>query len=234
MSCPVCGRRKGRRECPALGKAICTLCCGTKRLVEIRCPPACPHLATAREHPASVVRQQQERDVARLLPTVRALTERQYQLFFLLHTLIARHRPDGFARLVDADVAAAAAAAAATFETAARGVVYAHRPDSVVAQRLADGIATLIADARQQGATIYDGEAAVVLRAIERGARELAEAADDTAYLRLVSRLLLTGPDQSPDAADPLRAAAPGAGAAGPAEPGRTPNPKPSSGLILP
>ena len=35
MACPVCGQRKARRECPALGQTICTVCCATKRLVEI-------------------------------------------------------------------------------------------------------------------------------------------------------------------------------------------------------
>jgi hypothetical protein len=37
------------------------------------------------------VKRQQERDVAILLPTIRELTERQYQLFFLFQTTIARH-----------------------------------------------------------------------------------------------------------------------------------------------
>src|SRR5688500_9783896 len=118
MTCPVCRRRKPRRECPALHQTICSICCGTKRLVEIACPSDCVHLASAREHPAAMVRRQQERDVAMLLPTIRKLTERQYQLFFLLHTAIARHTPEGFARLVDEDVALAAEAFAATLETA--------------------------------------------------------------------------------------------------------------------
>src|SRR5688500_13008856 len=103
MSCPVCGQRKARRDCPALGQTICPVCCGTKRLTEIACPPTCGYLAAAREHPAAVVKRQQERDVALLLPTIRHLTERQYQLFFLMQTLIARHKPEGFARLLDAD-----------------------------------------------------------------------------------------------------------------------------------
>ena len=44
---------------------------------------------------------------------------------------------------------------------------------------------------RQKGATVYDGEAAIALRAIEQGARESRKAgAGDTAYLALVGRLL--------------------------------------------
>ena len=81
VTCPSCGRRKGRRDCPALRASICTICCGTKRLVEINCPETCVHLTSAREHPAAVVKKQQERDVAQLLPTISHLTERQHQLF---------------------------------------------------------------------------------------------------------------------------------------------------------
>src|SRR5262245_8077229 len=128
MTCPSCGRRKGRRDCPALRGSICPICCGPKRLVEINRPEHCVHLATAREHPAAVVKKQQERDVATLLPTINHLTERQHQLFFLIHSVIARHKPEGFSRLLDEDVAQAAGAVAATVETAGKGVLYEHTP----------------------------------------------------------------------------------------------------------
>ena len=192
MACPVCNQRKARRECPALGQTICTVCCATKRMVEINCPSDCPHLAAAREHPAAAVKRQQERDVAILLPTIRELTERQYQLFFLFQTTIARHTPDGFARLNDDDVADAAGALAATFETAARGVIYEHAPESLVARRLADDLRTMLDEMKKQGAKVYDHETAVVLRAIESGAREVRKQSDGAAdaYLTLVGRLL--------------------------------------------
>lgn len=192
MTCPVCGQRKARRRCPALGQTICTVCCGTKRLVEINCPSDCVYLSSAREHPAAVVRRQQERDVAVLLPSIRHLTERQYQLFFVFQTHIARHRPDGFTRLVDDDVAEATGAMASTLETAARGIIYEHATKSPLAQRLAQELNTLLQQMKEKGATIYEREAAVVLRAIEQGAREVRKIAEggDTAYLSLVGRLL--------------------------------------------
>jgi hypothetical protein len=152
------------------------------------------YLVSAREHPAAVVKRQQERDVAVLLPTIRNLTERQYQLFFLFQTVIARHKPEGFARLVDADVADAAAALAATLETAARGVIYEHAATSVVGQRLANEMKGMLVEMRRQGTTVYDGEAAIALRAIEEGARSAGKAGgSDTAYLALVARLLQVG-----------------------------------------
>jgi hypothetical protein len=192
MACPVCNQRKARRECPALHQTICTVCCATKRMVEINCPPDCPHLAAAREHPAAAVKRQQERDVAILLPTIRELTERQYQLFFLFQTTVARHTPEGFARLNDDDVADAAGALAATFETAARGVIYEHAPESLVARRLADDLRSMLEEMKKQGAKVFDHEVAVVLRAIENGAREVRRQSDGdaAAYLTLIGRLL--------------------------------------------
>ena len=172
MPCPACGQRKAKRACPALAQTICSVCCATKRGVEINCPEDCVHLTATREHPAAIVRRQQERDVAVLLPSI-------------------RHQPDGFARLNDEDVAEAAATVAATLETASRGVIYEHSAQSPVAQRLGKELQATLEQMRQQGATVYDREAAIALRAIEQGARD-ARTADSTptAYLELMGRLL--------------------------------------------
>jgi len=141
--------------------------------------------------------------VARLLPTIRPLTERQYQLFFVLHTAMAQHRPEGFARILDADVAEAAGAFASTLETAARGVIYEHAPASPPARALAAALGAVLARIREQGGAVSDREAAMVLRAIERGARTLAAPAEgQTGYLDLMARLLPAA------AAEPARAGA--------------------------
>ncbi len=191
MTCPSCGQRKGRRACPALSQTICSVCCATKRLVEIDCPEYCPHLTAAREHPPAQVKRQQERDVALLYPSIRHLTERQYQLFFLFHTAIARHTPEGFTRIVDDDIAQATAAVASTLETSSRGLIYEHTPASLPAQRLAGELTTLLGQIRAQGGTVSDAEAAIVLRAIEQGAQEVKKVdANDTSYVSLIARLL--------------------------------------------
>lgn len=191
MSCPLCHVRKERRACPALRQTICPVCCGTKRLTEIQCPEDCVYLASAREHPAAVVKRQQEHDIGILLPTLEGLTERQHQLFFLFQSLIARHTPEGFTRLLDDDVAEAAAAVASTCETAARGVIYEHTPASLPAQRLATEMKAMLAEMREKGAKVFDREAAIVLRAIEKGARETRKVEPgETSYLTLMARLL--------------------------------------------
>jgi len=208
--CPSCHQRKARRACPALGQTICSVCCGTKRLTEIPCPADCAYLSSAREHPAAVVRKQQERDVAVLLPSIRTLTERQHQLFFLFHSVIARYVPEGFGRLNDDDVGEAAATLAATLETSARGVIYEHAAQSPIAQGLVRALQALLDDIRAQGTKVYDAEAAITLRAIEQGARETRKVAgpDPDAYLALVGRLLHVHPgadsgSRSPTAGQP-------------------------------
>jgi len=191
MSCPLCHIRKERRACPALRQTICPVCCGTKRLTEIQCPEDCVYLASAREHPAAIVRRQQEHDIDVLMPTLQGLTERQHQLFFLFQSLIAKHTPEGFARLLDDDVAEAAAAVASTLETAARGVIYEHAAQSLTAQRLATEMTAMLAEMREKGVKVFDREAALVLRAVEKGARETRKAEPgETAYLTLMARLL--------------------------------------------
>jgi hypothetical protein len=151
------------------------------------------------------VRRQQDRDVATLLPSISHLTERQQQIFFLVHSVITRHKPDTLSRLLDEDVAQAAAAVAATLETAGRGVLYEHTPASLPAQRLAKEITTMIAEVRSHGTKLYDGEIAISLRAIERGTREIhKQPVDDTAYLSLIGRLLhVRNQSSSPEAAKP-------------------------------
>lgn len=42
--CSLCRKRKAKRKCPALGKSICSLCCGSLRGKEINCPDNCVFL----------------------------------------------------------------------------------------------------------------------------------------------------------------------------------------------
>ena len=174
MTCPLCGQRKAKRNCPALHNSICTVCCATKRLTEIDCPPDCVHLVSSKAHPSATAKRQQEADVAVLMPSIRELTERQYQLFFLFQNVIAQAQPEGLSRVTDLDVAEAAASLAGTLETAARGIIYEQPPHSPTARKLADAFKTLMEQVREQGATLFDREAAITLRAIEQGARTVA------------------------------------------------------------
>jgi hypothetical protein len=188
--CPLCGQRKARRACPALGTQICAVCCGTKRLVEIRCPNDCGYLATAREHPPAVAVRQQQRDVGAILRFMRDLDERQSRLFFLIVTFLVRYEPPELHAIIDEDVVEATAAIAATFETAARGVIYEHRPASLSGERLANELKQMLAEAGEQGGAAFRQDAAVVLRRVETAAREATKGGGGRrAFLDLAGRV---------------------------------------------
>ena len=203
MICPLCGLRKARRNCPALGQSICAVCCGTKRLTEIQCPSDCAYLISAREHPAAAVVRQQQRDVGLLVRLMRDLSERQSRTFLLTASFVVGYKPSDFESLVDDDVAEAAAALAATFETADRGVIYEHRPASLPAGRLVTALKPLLTEAGDKGG-VTDRDFAMVLRRVEDGVREVrsAEPGKTRAFLELLGRIVR--PSETPsDAARP-------------------------------
>lgn len=190
--CPLCRVRKAKRTCPGVGHDICTVCCGTKRIVEISCPPSCVYLTTAQKHPAAVVKRQTEHDLMVLMGALGRVSERQLQVFFVIHTFISRFKGDGLTRLNDADVAEATGALASSFETAAKGVLYEQQATSVTAEALRRELKIFLSQMAGDEGTRFEREVAVVLRGIERGANhEVAGiGTGPIEYLSLVARIL--------------------------------------------
>jgi hypothetical protein len=48
--CPICGKRRPDRFCPAKGEKICAPCCGKEREVTLDCPPDCAYLIAAHRY----------------------------------------------------------------------------------------------------------------------------------------------------------------------------------------
>jgi hypothetical protein len=192
MVCPQCGSRKARRACPALGVHICAICCGTKRQVEIACPEDCGYLASARAHPAAQVQRRRELETVFVARRVRNLTERQHQLFIAIMFAIERHARRAVPQLLDEDVASAAGAAAATLETATKGILYEHRPQSLPAQRLMDALKTDLLELQKHERWIKDADAAAALRAHEQAAAAGPELGPGgRQYVELIGRVLV-------------------------------------------
>ena len=197
MVCPLCGTRRAKRGCPALDKQICAVCCGTKRLVQIRCPSDCAWLATAREHPPATVVRQRQQDVGILSRILRDLSERQSQLLFLITTFLATYQPTELHAPIDDDVVEAISSLAATFETASRGLIYDHRPASILAERLATSLRPVLEEAGRGAGSSFERDAAVVLRRLEDAVRDVRtfDQTNRQAFLELLRRVMSPSPE---------------------------------------
>ena len=191
-------------------------------MTEIDCPTDCTYLHSASAHPPAVVQRQQDRDVRFLRPLLQELTERQYQILFMVQAFLRTELPDTPA-LTDSDVQQAASALAATYETASRGIVYEHSATSASGQRLAADIRGFLDAKQAEAIPIPDRDLAVVFRRLEAAARDAERAVTDsdvtsdhsTAYLALLRRVLK----------DPGKATSGG---------GKTSDQRTKSGLIVP
>lgn len=189
-------------------------------MVEIACPDDCRYLEAAQRHPAAVIRKQIDRDVTLLMSTLGRVSEQQLQLFFLLQSVVLSYKPEGLARVNDADVALATGALAASLETASRGVIFEEATASVVAEGLRRALKPVIEEVTKNGGSRAEREVAIVLRGMERGAKHEGLApppqagqdnAADSSYLDLVTRVFQQSPlrprregDPGPDPSKPL------------------------------
>ncbi|MEO2199345.1 MAG: hypothetical protein ABGY72_25110 [bacterium] len=221
-TCPLCGQRRARRACPALGHHICAVCCGTKRLTEIQCPQDCGYLASAKTHPPAALQRQQERDARFVLPMIAGLSERQYQLFFLVQGTLHQLALTGDSPVDDDVIRETAQALADTYETASKGIIYEHRPASLHAERLSRELKPLLEGQEGQRPVASERDLVEVLRRVERAADKARAALEggNRAYLDLVGRLMQPTPES-----DATEAAGTGVD---------TPKPTPGSSVIIP
>jgi len=135
VTCPICGKRKATRYCPAKAEQICSVCCGTEREVTLSCPVNCGYLIAAHRY---------EDEHKRAMPADTPFIEErlpqdilhsQQQLMSLLAFQIAK-----FANVepaaTDPDVLAAIAALAGTYKTLQSGLLYERIPEIPVQRDL--------------------------------------------------------------------------------------------------
>jgi len=192
MSCTVCGKRKGKRACPARGEGICSQCCGTKRMVEIDCPPDCLYLTGAHAPGWEGRASDRQRDQRRLGPYVAELPEKQVHLVLIalagLGAIRARHGD-----LDDVLVREAVVAVRKTAETRDRGVLYEHPPGDARAEALVQELAGIFEAQGEDGARHRpsDRDLAAALRALENAlAGTIRENEGPHAFLDTAARLV--------------------------------------------
>ena len=130
---------------------------------------------------------------------MRDLNDRQSQLFLMTATFLVGYKPSEIHTVIDEDVAEAARAMAATYETAARGVIYEHRSSSAPAMELTAAMRPLFEKAGRTAGTAFERDAAVVLRRVEAAIQEIRKAQPDSprTFMDLLSRMMRRDPGVS-------------------------------------
>ena len=194
VTCPLCSQRPARRTCPALARLICAVCCATKREVEIACPADCPYLVSGRRHPSAPAVRRQQRDLDAFTEGLRDLNEAQGRLFLDVNMFLATYQAPEFHTLLDDDAAQAAQALAATLETASKGLIFEHRPQSLPAERLLAALRPIVAGRTPERPPLAERDAAVVLRRVAEliARRRTDDPGNERTYLTLLGRLALT------------------------------------------
>ena len=195
MTCPLCRKRRGKRACPAKGESVCSQCCGSKRRVEIDCPPGCAYLDGAHAGAWEGRSAERDRDARRISPFLEGLTEGQGRLVLLslvgVTAIRVRRR-----NLDDRLLLEAVQALRKTIETREKGILYEHPAADARAQGLAHELALLFEAKDEEGRSHApaDRDLIAALARLERAVeatlaqRESAHAFLDTAT-RLAARL---------------------------------------------
>jgi hypothetical protein len=190
-SCPLCRSRKAKRACPAKGEAICAVCCGTKRRIEIDCPEDCAYLTGAHAGSWQGRETERRRDSRRVLLHAQGLTDPQGRLLFL--ALIGLIGIRGRRReLDDALAAQAVAALRKTIETRAKGLLYEHQADDARAQALVHELAGLFETTDEHGVKIAppDRDVLAALTALEAGLLASLREEGGSAFLDSAARIV--------------------------------------------
>ncbi|HEY1423078.1 MAG TPA: hypothetical protein VGF20_06475 [Candidatus Acidoferrum sp.] len=158
MSCPICGKRKAARFCPAKGEQICSVCCGTEREVTISCPADCAYLIAAHryedEHKRAVPADTPFLE-ERLPQEVLRTQEQLMSLFAFQIAKFAVAEPTA----TDVDVLAGIAALAATYKTLQSGLLYEKVPDIPVQRDLYRALVNFLYEIKQKAAEGGNSEA---------------------------------------------------------------------------
>jgi hypothetical protein len=150
--CPICGKRRAERYCPAKGEKICAIDCGTEREVSIDCPSDCSYLVAAHRWEQSHPKPLTEGEVP--FPDVSFSSDliqtRQAALSGLGYTVVMYAADQR--SLADPDVFTAIQAMAETRRTLLSGIYYEKPPDYPVAAGLYASFAKFIEEEKKHTA----------------------------------------------------------------------------------
>jgi len=126
--CRICGKRRPKRACPAVGGDICPICCGTEREISLSCPLDCEFLRMGHRHEKPVPIAENQLAYPEVDVTEEFLLDQEELLLFCAYSLLqaALHTPGA----IDTDVIAALQALIQTRRTQESGLFYETRPEN--------------------------------------------------------------------------------------------------------
>jgi len=126
--CAICNKRKAKRYCPGLHKAIWAICCGTEREVTVDCPLDCSYLRESRRYEAEKVTLLAEQIPFPEIEVPDSFLYEHEQLIGRIGYHLLRHFLEN-PRVVDNDVLDALDKLVRTYQTQASGIYYESMPE---------------------------------------------------------------------------------------------------------
>lgn len=142
--CKICGKRRAKRACPAVGADICTICCGTEREVTLSCPLECEYLREG--HRREKALEIPERDLSNrdIAISEEFVASHEELVLFCVYSLVqATLRTPG---AVDSDVLEALDGLIRTHRTLDSGLVYETVSPNIIAANIQRGFLASLAD----------------------------------------------------------------------------------------
>ncbi|MEM4407771.1 MAG: hypothetical protein QXI19_03410 [Candidatus Caldarchaeum sp.] len=149
MKCPICGKRKSKRYCPAKGEMICPVCCGEKRGIEISCPSDCPYFAQGQRYQEEkVTRQRISKEGVGAYVRRSELYNRNPRIFHYIEIAMAElcRQESG---IQNRDVVEALELVERTLDTRKSGIIYEHRSQNAIANELSRRVLEAIREAER-------------------------------------------------------------------------------------
>ena len=146
-TCPLCSERVGKRYCPAKETQICSVCCGTKREIEIDCPSTCVYLKSSRIYDADK-RVPDAEIAARAQKYDDEFVQRYSPVLSTLAMVVVEERSNS-PWLVDNDVIEVYKALNTTMKTLSSGIYYETVPEGAVRVALFKGLKSALDEMMQ-------------------------------------------------------------------------------------
>ncbi len=147
-TCAICGTRRAKRLCPALGKSICPQCCGEEREETIACPYGCEFLNQSRDRER--LRELKQEEIPHPDIIVKEEFLRDHEPLVLVVAAAISEAGDKLEGLVDNDTREALESLIQTYRTLGSGLIFESKPKNPIAAASYEQVQLRVAEFRQR------------------------------------------------------------------------------------